>query len=327
HVHKMLRSENLPCYLFPEEDAIEKLAQAATIVVDSFNFREHLFSPLTNHARIIQLWHGVGFKEIGFVELKTELVWKDKNLDIERFYSNYHTVVSTSPFYTKEVFSKSFKADNIVDLGYPRNDILFKQTDKNSMINCDMASFNKVLEMRKRTKTVLYAPTFRDDGSPMFANWLDFEALHNFLLESNIHLLIKAHQYSPVELASNLSNITIYDNATDVYPLLPHVDIMVTDYSSIYMDYLLLDRPVIFFCPDYERYVTHNRQFQFPYEEMTPGPKCRTQDALHDALTSAASGVDEYADDRAALREKAFLHLDGNSAQRITDYICQVIQE
>lgn len=321
---KMLREADLPVHLFPDFEAVENLAEAATIVVDHFNFKEDSYMPLTKYARVIQLWHGVGFKEIGFVEKDSNPAHKNTSLNFEYLYSGYHTVVSTSPFYTREVFRKSFRADHFVDLGYPRNDALFQRVTKDAMLNCDETAFRKTGMVKKKLKTILYVPTFRDDRESSFAGRLDMERLHEFLVQSNLHLVIKAHPILEERIPDNLPNITHYANACDVYPFMPLADVMLTDYSSIYMDYLMLNRPVVFFCPDYDRYVTNNRKFQFPYEEMTPGPKCRTQEELHAALTKAASGDDGYSQERIALRDKAFLHPDGKSAQRVADYLCKI---
>ena len=135
-------------------------------------------------------------------------------------------------------------------------------------------------------------------------------------------MVIKTHRLTDLQISSSTPHITIYANDKDAYPFFQMVDVMLTDYSSIYMDYLLLNRPVVFYCPDYDQYVTHNREFQFPYEDMTPGPKCRTQDELHNALKQAAFADDGYEKQRLSLLNKAFLHLDGDSSQRIADYLC-----
>ena len=59
-----------------------------------------------------------------------------------------------------------------------------------------------------------------------------------------------------------------------------HCDLLITDYSSIFFDFLLLDRPIVFFPYDLEQYLSQDRAMYFDYEIMTPGPKCRTYDEL-----------------------------------------------
>lgn len=318
---QLLKRNNLPVVLFPSVDATLELAQAGTVILDDFHYKLSVYHPLVDNARIIQLWHGVGFKKIGLIEKDSKIAAQHNKLDLEELYSGYDTVVTTSPFYAREVFEKSFNADRVEVLGYPRNDALLHPPTPDTLLNCDMDTFSLAGASRKDRKIILWAPTFRDRvGSPVMD--IDFEELHDFLDREKLHLILKGHHLTSVNASWELPYITLHKSACDAYPFMRLVDVMVTDYSSIYMDYLLLDRPVVFYCPDYDQYVTHNRTFQFPYDEMTPGPKCRTQEELHAALKLAAYGDDGYGEQRRALRDKAFQHCDGNSAERVANYAC-----
>lgn len=320
-LYRELMHQGLPAVLFPNLDSVETLVQAGTVVVDSFDFKFGMYFPLTDGARIVQLWHGVGFKKIGLVEKTSDVSAKYNQLDLEHLYSGYDMVITTSPFYAREVFEPSFRTDSVEVLGYPRNDALLRTPSKESMINCDMNVFNAAGASRRDRKIILWTPTFRDQvGSPVAG--IDFMRLHDFLDREKMHLVIKGHKGSEVNAASELPYLSFYEKTCDVYPFMRLVDVMVTDYSSIYMDFLLLDRPVVFYCPDYDEYVTYNREFQFPYDEMTPGPKCRTQDEFEAALKRAAYGDDGFGEERRALCEKAFLHRDGRSSERIADHLC-----
>jgi CDP-glycerol glycerophosphotransferase len=117
-------------------------------------------------------------------------------------------------------------------------------------------------------------------------------------------------------------NIIYYDNTKDIQPLLKITDVLVTDYSSVYMDYLLLDRPIIFFPYNYEKYMAANEGLLFDYNSMTPGPKCYSQDQLHKEITDCAvNHKDEYANERARIKKLAFKYEDGRSCERIWDFI------
>jgi CDP-glycerol glycerophosphotransferase len=319
--YRELKHAGLPVVLFPNLDSVEMLVSAGTVVVDSFDYKFGMYFPLTKGARIVQLWHGVGFKKIGFVEKESETSSKFNKLDLEHLYSGYDMVITTSEFYSEEVFQKSFSADAFEVFGYPRNDALLKSPTKESMLNCDMETFNKVGADRRDRKIILWTPTFRDQiGSPVAG--IDFRRLHDFLDREKLHLVIKAHRLSEMSTAADLPHLSFYDNTMDVYPFMRLADVMVTDYSSIYMDYLLLDRPVVFYCPDYDEYVTYNREFQFPYDDMTPGPKCLNQDEFEAALKLAAYGDDGYGEARRDLCIKAFSFRDGDSSKRIADHLC-----
>lgn len=322
-VCKMLGEAGLPALFFPSDEAIQTLAAAGTIVVDTFDFRHAPYEPLVRDARLIQLWHGVGFKKIGFMERDSRVPGNYEAAELERLYSGYDTVITTSPFYANEVFAKAFQARCVAPLGYPRTDVLFRRPGKLDLLNADYDAFVSLVRLKKERRIILFAPTFRDKVGDAFGSGsLDYAVLDRFLDKAGMHLVIKGHHLTGGRLVSSLPNITVFDNNADVYPLMPLVDLMVTDYSSIFMDYLLLDRPVLFFCPDYDEYIKRNRELQFPYEAMTPGPKCRTQGELHEALAQVALGRDDYAKDRRALRDKAFLHTDGRASERIAAYLC-----
>lgn len=321
-VQRMLGEAGLPVLLFPSVEAVEALARAGTVVVDNFDFRHAAYGQLVRKARIIQLWHGVGFKKIGFIERDSAIPGNYAAQELERLYSGYHTVVSTSPFYSSQVFARAFRAEHVVDLGYPRTDVFFRPLRKPDLLNADPERFMALSRLRKERHLVLYAPTFRDKvGNALGADALDLARLDAFLGKAGMHLVIKGHHLTGQRLSASFANISAFDNDADVYPLMPLIRAMITDYSSIYMDYLLLDRPVVFFCPDYDEYVTRNRELQFPYDEMTPGPKCRTRDELHEALHRAAHGDDGFGPARRAMRDKAFLHHDGKASHRIAEYL------
>ncbi len=319
--HRLVQEAGLPVECFPDEKSLHLLAKAGTVVVDSFDYKLHPFHHLTPGARVVQLWHGVGFKKIGLVEKESKTSGKFSKQELEFLYSGYDTVITTSAFYEREVFKKSFNATHFEILGYPRNDALFQWATKDSMINCDFNTFNKTTRLRKEgRKTILYTPTFRDQiGSP--TPGLDFNRLHAFLDAQGFHLVIKTHRLTRIPPTTELPYISFYDSACDVYPFMRLADVMVTDYSSIYMDYLLLDRPVIFYCPDYDEYVACNRELQFPYDDMTPGPKCHNQDEFEAALKQAAYNDDGWGEARQAMCAKAFQDRDGNASQRIADHL------
>jgi len=139
---------------------------------------------------------------------------------------------------------------------------------------------------------ILYAPTFRDTGGNAIADGaLEIARLDAFAQRHQALILFKFHvSGDAMDQVRQARSILCHSSRSDVYPLFPLIDLMITDYSSIYFDYLFLDRPVVFFCYDLEKYQSRDRPLYFSYEEMTPGPKCRTQEALEEALAGLLSG-------------------------------------
>ena len=325
-VFKELQAASLPAALFPEEPALTALAGAQVVVVDDFHYRLHGLDIFTKGARIVQLWHGVGFKKIGFLEAATAIdMEQEKREYLRRMYSDYDAVISTSPFYSEHLFKTSFGAREIWETGYPRNDVLLRRPEKHDLLGSDPQLYGRLRMMHKELRTCIYAPTFRDDQSDPFSHGaLDLAALSGFLKREGMALFIKMHQFSKRYDVKDLANIHIIPNELDVYPLLPYFDCMITDYSSIYMDYMLLLRPVIFFPYDREDYSQRLREFQFDYNEMTPGPKCMTQAELHDALLQAIAGAAEWGKERQRIRDMAFRFHDANAAARVAEHLTRL---
>ena len=118
-----------------------------------------------------------------------------------------------------------------------------------------------------------------------------------------------------------LDSIVQYDPGADVYPVLRLCDCLITDYSSIYFDYLFVNKPIIFFPYDYEQYTTDERLLLFGYEEMTPGKKCYDQDALEQAIAEVLAGKDAYQVDRRTVFDKVYDYEDSDASTRIWRYI------
>jgi len=313
----------MPAAQFPEQDAIKALAKARILIVDDFHYRLNNIQPFTTGATIIQLWHGIGFKKIGFLEADSSLAMTQKKRDyLKNMYSGYDATISTSPFYTKHLFQTSFGTREIWETGYPRNDVLLRPVDKNDLIGSDATLYGKIRSLRKSHKICLYAPTFRDDGKDPFRQQaLNLTSLDSFLREKRIILYIKMHEFSIQYGIENMSNIHFMSNNLDVYPLLPLFDCLITDYSSIYMDYLLLNKPIIFFPYDRTDYSQRLREFQFDYGSMTPGPKCLTQSDIQVALLDILKEEDRFGKERDRLNNLAFQHHDALSSSRVMRHI------
>jgi CDP-glycerol glycerophosphotransferase (TagB/SpsB family) len=107
------------------------------------------------------------------------------------------------------------------------------------------------------------------------------------------------------------------DKNADVYPVMGYADCMITDYSSIYMDYILLDRPIIFFPYDLEHYL-QKRGIQHDYNTITPGPKCLTQAEVQQALREiVVDGGDSWRNSRETVRRDFYEYRDGRSCERL----------
>ena len=303
---------------------------ANVVISCSTPWRKKYKYHLSIRAKKIQLWHGIPLKKIGVLATAAA---KSRGFLPGRFSNAirgknhiYDLFISTSEYFTKNIFSKAVRARNFIESGYPRNDIFFKERlDGLDLLEADTESLRKISEFQKNGfKSVLYAPTWDDPmGNAIKSGFLELEKLSEFAKKHKILFVFKFHpSVRCAEEFGLFDNIIYYDNAKDIQPLLKATDILVTDYSSVYMDYLLLDRPIIFFPYNYEKYMESQEGLLFDYKSMAPGPICYSQDQLQEAIANFAIGrTDGFADKRAEIRKLAFKYEDGKASERIWNFI------
>ena len=257
---------------------------------------------LIGNATRINLWHGVGLKrilnddKINHVKpFNTYGVLKKSLKRLRSYPYRKEYVLSTSETMTK-IFSSAFKKtpDKILELGQPRNDVFFDDTLE--VENLPFAEMGKQI--------ILYMPTHRNFGATpiQLCKIFDLAKLDEFCKTNNLLFVVKKHfcHRFDIEHLSGYANILdITQTDYDTQLLLKKASILITDYSSCYVDYLLLDRPVIFYNYDYENYVLNDRDLYFDYEQTTPGPKVKTFPCLLNCLEQAVhSDNDEYRKER-----------------------------
>jgi len=333
----LLRKMGEPVVFFPSIKGLRILLSSFIAIVDQMEWVKNGKFHLLFGSKKVQLWHGIGFKKIELMNIQSEIFqkrnWVIKLLTkiyrlIEGRYPQYDLVVSTSEFYSQNVFSKVFKFKALINAGYPRNDIFFKNNivwPSLVSVNCDMECIEIIKEYcLKNKKIIIYMPTFRDrDKNILESDAWDFKRFNNYCEKNNIVMVIKEHPHPFFKKKKIVySNIIYYNSTRDIYPLLPYTDLLITDYSSIYMDYLLLNKPIIFFPYDYQDYITNNREIQFDYDWITPGIKCLSQKELeHEIYQILMLNKDHYKEKRAEIKNIAFKYHDGKSAERIWDAI------
>lgn len=282
-----------------------------------------------NRAKLVQLWHGIPLKKIGFddrIFLYTDSFVSNIKIFLTKLlcpspFKKYALITATSEE-NKQRFQSSFDAhdDTIKITGFPRNDALF--------------SFNKqFIKKEKNQKIGIYLPTFRGGFSSEFDLFekynFNIEKLENFLKDRNILLYIKLH---PMNLPSEslLKQIATSENIKfykedDIYDSLNIFNFLITDYSSIYFDYLLLDRPIIFTPFDINEYLKEDREFYYDYEEITPGPKAKNWDEVINYIDENITNPDKFRGARERVRKIFHKYCDGKSNQRVYEEITNLI--
>lgn len=223
--------------------------------------------------------------------------------------------ISVTSDYLVQYINKDF--NNEVDvkvLGMPRNDALFDQNRMKS---------EKWLDGLHDKFVVTYMPTHRGYGrgdlSPIpFEKRLDIQ---QWLIENNVVLLVKQHPNMIPKLKGTLKTDSIWDitkERIDPQVCIFHSDVLITDYSSVWMDYLILNRPLLFYF--YDNFETEDAGVHYDIKDIKPGHFCYSEDELFDAIKKAKeSSIDmRTAPDTVKLFHK---YLDGDSCKRYFEEI------
>ncbi|MDL4776055.1 bifunctional glycosyltransferase/CDP-glycerol:glycerophosphate glycerophosphotransferase [Actinomadura xylanilytica] len=265
-----------------------------------------------------QTWHGTPLKRIGYDIERPK--FKNAQDYMRRFSADvaqWDVLVSPNPFSTP-IMRRAFRYEGeILESGYPRNDLLARGNAARA------TRVRKLLGIPEGRKVVLYAPTWRDDqarsGGYRMELQLDLDAARAALGGDHV-LLVRGHfnlgggvEGTDGEFAIDVSR---YPDIADLYLI---SDLMVTDYSSVMFDYAVTGRPQLFFTYDLERYRDHLRGFYFDFEAEAPGPLCGTSAELIEAIGAAEAAVPVYADRYRAFQEKFCAWDDGGAAARVVD--------
>ena len=229
----------------------------------------------------VQLWHAAGaFKKMALdVKNRSWLVKMGRIRDIRSWSflfcsSNALVDIYSSAFH-------NFDKNKIIVAGLPRNDQLFQLKDKRDEIR-------KNIKVSSNKKLVLYAPTFREDSKATGCSE-DVKFIRSFSrsLPEDFVFGIRLHP-TMVDFYDSCDGVINFNNC-NVEDAMVSADILITDYSSIIFDFSLLEKPMLFYVPDFNHYYD-DRGFYFKYEEFVPGPICYK----YDELVNHIVGIENY---------------------------------
>jgi len=246
----------------------------------------------------INLFHAIAVKNISTNNIKEVEKW------------DYFLVSSSfeAEFIKKQL---GLTEQQIIILGQPRNDILIENKNKQS---------------KSKKKKILYAPTFRDNSDVILFPFEDknLSKLDHFLSDNNMEIVIRLHindekHYRNLDSYKELKNIYFSGSNIDpsVNDVLHEYDMLISDYSSIVIDYLLLNRPIAYILYDYEEY-KRERDFSFDFKEHMSGYNVNSQKELESFLLN---NKDDFINKRLLLKNKFHQYQDGKSAKRLFNFI------
>ena len=222
-----------------------------------------------------------------------------KNVDYYHSASSYFCMDKVSSYYQVE-------PRRVALVNKPRMDVLFDPHLR--------AGYNDIVnKLKGGKKAIVWMPTHRSDGTVKIdvSKLLDLNRIQELCENRNAVFFIKKHFYhknevSDLEAFSRIFDITNEEIETQTF--LYQADVLITDYSSCYIDYLALDRPIVLYAYDMEDYLSKERNIFVPFSENNVGPKVQNTDQLCDVLDIVSINWcdDNHAEGRMALKRKFF---------------------
>lgn len=281
-------------------------------------------------AKVFNLWHGIPLKKIEFDITTGRLAKRYHKKDWYNrifkpyFYRRPDFVLSTSAEVSR-LFASAFRirSEQCPVLGYPRTDIFFRSREQilEHIDQFESDELKKLVQQLQRFERVLlYMPTWRDDRSDFLQTaFPDQQKLNELLKEQNTLLLLKLHPNDiSFKTFAEMSHLKSLPAKLDLYPVLPFTHGLITDYSSIYFDYMLLKKPIVFYAFDLENYLK-NREMYFEYESAVPGTIVKNFDTLLNALKNwpQLKPDEKYF----SLLNRFWQHQDGQSTERVVQFL------
>ena len=267
---------------------------------------------------------GIPFKHVGYDNISQPI---EGTTDLVRNFLMADYLISANRFMTETLYKHAFRLDGvyqgkILELGYPRMDIILNSNTTVVWKRLENAGFDV------NRKIILYAPTWRGKTDDIDYGIAELKRAVKKMAEGinkdRYQICLKVHYYLYKALSDDLDlkNVLI-PFSIDTGELLSVTDILVTDYSAIFYDFLITDRPVLFYLPDYKEY----KQNRGLYVSAKNLPGYATSDiemvaaSLNAICQDSKQYMDFYSDNYKLMKEKSLQNSDGHSCRRIVDGI------
>lgn len=289
-----------------------KTLAGASYVFLNDNFMPLRFMRVPRGVKVVQLWHGEGaFKRFGLGQPQDKKTVKL----LTKGNRNLTEVVVTSKGVVP-IYAEAFGVpeSKVKAYGSPRMDYFFSKSAEGKQ-DLKERFLEKYPQCKGKT-LVLYAPTFRDDklSNDALFNAFPFDQWDS--VAGEYALLVRAHPQvgGVVPVSDKFVNAGNYPSVSELALI---CDILITDYSSIAMDFAVQGKPTLFFAFDLDYYCTEERGFYFDYETYVPGTIAKTGEELLKALATKDFSLDKQSN----FLKINFDYLDAYNSKRILEKI------
>ena len=312
----VFKEQNLPYVVNNSLSALWVQARAQYWV---YNTRLVPWKKPPRHTYLLQTWHGTPWKKLGLdiesvhlAGVNTKEYYQEFLQDVQK----WDRLIAPNE-YAFACFQSAFAlpAEKIMLTGYPRIQALIEKEKQAKEIK-------EQLKIPKEKKVVLYAPTWRDSenqgqGNYSFAFPFSIEKVKAALGEEVV-LLLRLHYLIHQDLEISVDgvyDVSEYPEINDLYVI---SDLLITDYSSVFFDYSVLQKPMLFYAYDEEQY-EKERGAYFAYQKV-PGPIVKTED---DLIQKTKELLEEKSLSRWNQQKMLpYIHLeDGKESERVTEQL------
>jgi len=294
-------------------------SKAKVIIVTSY--RHNVNSYAIRNAFVVNLWHGTVLKKMEYDIphdynnnfSQKRKIFKKLSLLFPFYKLNYDMITAPSETY-KKIFAQAFRINpiKVPITGVPSNDIF---------VNISVSS--------NENKVILYLPTFRMNKLfDYFSYNFDAEKWQQMLEEKQYYLIIKLHPNESkkdnkyLKKFFRFSRIMFNTVGEDVYELLLKTDLLITDYSSVANDFSVAQKPILFFAPDYDEYISKERPIYFNYQEVTGNNRFDNWEKLRKFIKNKSTLKEIENTD---FIKNVIPFKDGRCSERIYNSICSQI--
>ena len=292
--------------------AFKNLATSKYVFLND-NFFPLAFMSFKDETKVVQLWHAPGASK----KFGGSVASPDEVEMLSKISKNTDFLISSSEK-IEDYYAEAFQIDKskIKALGLPRLDYYFENHDLDRL----KEDFLKKYGFNSNKKIILYAPTFRDEEK--YNNVFDFLDLKKFneVLGSEYVLALRLHPKIKEFYTENIESGEEYIDCSDYsseQELMMLSDILITDYSSIMIEFAILDKPIIFFVYDLDNYLKTERGFYYDFKKTVPGKLVYSSDELIGAIKN-----NDFDKDRLlSFTRTQFDAIDGKSSERVVDFL------
>ena len=291
-----------------------------------FNCKMPAFLYKKNNQIYLQTWHGTPLKRLGHDIIvdkeqkisRSGLSQDKRNAAYDADARKYDYMISPNAFSTG-CFESAFgvERDKLIETGYPRNDYLTNVTAP------EIVDIKKRYDVPEGKKVIFYAPTFRDNAyntaGYTFKLEVDFKKWKEVLGDEYV-VLFKPHYLIVTDFKEDSDTkdfVKFIDANADINELYVISDMLITDYSSVFFDYAILNRPVYFYMYDIDEYEGMLRGFYLNVYEDLPGKIYKDEESMLKAIKRG-----EFDADAMELFRERFTYLeDGKATKRVLDIV------